>query len=38
MVEQIHEILCTIVQVYATSEVKGVLPMEMLYDIAKFTE
>ncbi|KAJ7243469.1 hypothetical protein C8J57DRAFT_1243416 [Mycena rebaudengoi] len=34
MVEQIHEILCTIVVLCSTSEIKGVLPMELLYDIA----
>ncbi|KAJ7267086.1 P-loop containing nucleoside triphosphate hydrolase protein [Mycena rebaudengoi] len=38
IMEQIHEILCTIVQLHATSEIKGVLPMALLYDIAKFTE
>ncbi|KAJ7264352.1 hypothetical protein C8J57DRAFT_414126 [Mycena rebaudengoi] len=36
--EHIHEILCIIVQLHATSEIKGVLPMAVLYDIAKFTE
>jgi hypothetical protein len=38
MVEQIHEILCVVVKLYSTSEVKGVLPTALLYDIAKFTE
>ncbi|KAJ7265228.1 hypothetical protein C8J57DRAFT_1511787 [Mycena rebaudengoi] len=36
--EHIHEILCIIVQLHATSEIKGVLPITLLYDIAKFTE
>ncbi|KAJ7265635.1 hypothetical protein C8J57DRAFT_1718273 [Mycena rebaudengoi] len=35
---QIHEILCIIVQLHSTSEIKGVLPTALLYDIAKFTE
>ncbi|KAJ7290263.1 hypothetical protein C8J57DRAFT_1705704 [Mycena rebaudengoi] len=38
MVEQIHEILCTITTLCSTSEIKGVLPTALLYDIAKFTE
>ncbi|KAJ7275685.1 hypothetical protein C8J57DRAFT_1466432 [Mycena rebaudengoi] len=38
MVEQIHEILCTITGLCSTSEIKGVLPTALLYDIAKFTE
>jgi hypothetical protein len=38
MVEQIHEILCTITSLCSTSEIKGVLPTALLYDIAKFTE
>ncbi|KAJ7248809.1 hypothetical protein C8J57DRAFT_1672681, partial [Mycena rebaudengoi] len=38
IVEQIHEILCTIVALCSTSEIKGVLPTELLYDIAKFAE
>jgi hypothetical protein len=36
--EQIHEILCIIVQLHSTSEIKGVLPTALLYDIAKFTQ
>jgi hypothetical protein len=36
--EQIHEILCIIVQLHSTSEIKGVLLTTLLYDIAKFTE
>jgi hypothetical protein len=36
--EQIHEILCIILKLHAASEVKGVLPTAILYDIAKFTE
>ncbi|KAJ7265596.1 hypothetical protein C8J57DRAFT_1132743, partial [Mycena rebaudengoi] len=36
--EQIHEILCIIVQLHTTSEIKGVLPTALLYDIAQFTE
>ncbi|KAJ7255982.1 hypothetical protein C8J57DRAFT_1517737 [Mycena rebaudengoi] len=38
IMEQIHEILCIIVQLHSTSEIKGVLPITLLYDIAKFTE
>ncbi|KAJ7245292.1 P-loop containing nucleoside triphosphate hydrolase protein, partial [Mycena rebaudengoi] len=38
MVEQIHEILCAITSLCSTSEIKGVLPTALLYDIAKFTE
>ncbi|KAJ7265581.1 hypothetical protein C8J57DRAFT_1620523 [Mycena rebaudengoi] len=38
MVEQIHEILCAITTLCSTSEIKGVLPTALLYDIAKFTE
>lgn len=38
MVEQIHEVLCVIVRLYATSEIEGVLPTAVLYDIAKFAE
>ncbi|KAJ7241784.1 hypothetical protein C8J57DRAFT_1558541 [Mycena rebaudengoi] len=38
MMEYIHEILCIIVQLHTTSEIKGVLPTAVLYDIAKFTE
>ncbi|KAJ7260990.1 P-loop containing nucleoside triphosphate hydrolase protein [Mycena rebaudengoi] len=38
MVEQIHEILCAITSLCSTSEIKGVLPTVLLYDIAKFTE
>ncbi|KAJ7252445.1 hypothetical protein C8J57DRAFT_1474117 [Mycena rebaudengoi] len=38
MVEQIHEILCAIISLCSLSEIKGVLPMALLYDIAKFTE
>jgi hypothetical protein len=38
MVEEIHEILCTIATLCSTSEIKGVLPTALLYDIAKFTE
>ncbi|KAJ7288595.1 hypothetical protein C8J57DRAFT_1642642 [Mycena rebaudengoi] len=38
MVEEIHEILCYIVALCSTSEIKGVLPTALLYDIAKFTE
>ncbi|KAJ7245231.1 hypothetical protein C8J57DRAFT_1679767 [Mycena rebaudengoi] len=38
IMEQIHEILCIIVQLHSISEIKGVLPMALLYDIAKFTE
>ncbi|KAJ7261201.1 hypothetical protein C8J57DRAFT_1719913 [Mycena rebaudengoi] len=34
----IHEILCIIVQLDSTSEIRGVLPIAVLYDIAKFTE
>jgi hypothetical protein len=38
MVEQIHEILCAIIKLYSISEIAGVLPTAMLYDIAKFAE
>ncbi|KAJ7289589.1 hypothetical protein C8J57DRAFT_433284, partial [Mycena rebaudengoi] len=38
IMEQIHEIFCIIVQLHSTSEIKGVLPMTLLSDIAKFTE
>ncbi|KAJ7263710.1 hypothetical protein C8J57DRAFT_1625886 [Mycena rebaudengoi] len=38
IVEQIHEILGTVVTLHATSQIKGVLPTALLDDIAKFTE
>ncbi|KAJ7256292.1 hypothetical protein C8J57DRAFT_1650715 [Mycena rebaudengoi] len=38
IMEHIHEILCIIVQLHSNSEIKGVLPTAVLYDIAKFTE
>jgi hypothetical protein len=38
MVEQIHEILGTIVKLHSTSEIKGVLQLALLHDIAKFSE
>ncbi|KAJ7244704.1 hypothetical protein C8J57DRAFT_1680711 [Mycena rebaudengoi] len=38
IMEHIYEILCIIVQLHSTSEIKGVLPIAVLYDIAKFTE
>ncbi|KAJ7262045.1 P-loop containing nucleoside triphosphate hydrolase protein [Mycena rebaudengoi] len=38
IVEQIHEILGTVVTLHSTSEIKGVLPTALLDDIAKFTE
>jgi hypothetical protein len=38
MVEQIHEILGTLVKLHSASEIKGVLPTVLLHDIAKFTE
>ncbi|KAJ7282268.1 hypothetical protein C8J57DRAFT_1499250 [Mycena rebaudengoi] len=38
IMEHIHEILCIIVQLNSTLEIKGVLPMAVFYDIAKFTE
>ncbi|KAJ7279991.1 hypothetical protein C8J57DRAFT_1220518 [Mycena rebaudengoi] len=37
MVEQIHEILCSILKLYSMCEPK-VLPTALLYDIGKFTE
>ncbi|KAJ7280999.1 P-loop containing nucleoside triphosphate hydrolase protein, partial [Mycena rebaudengoi] len=37
MVEQIHEILCTILKLYSESETLGVLPTALLYDIGDFT-
>jgi HD superfamily phosphohydrolase YqeK len=38
MVQQIHEILGTVVKLHSTSEIRGVLPTALLHDIAKFTE
>ncbi|KAJ7218197.1 P-loop containing nucleoside triphosphate hydrolase protein, partial [Mycena rebaudengoi] len=38
ILEHIHEILCIVVQLHLTSEIRGVLPTALLYDIAKFTE
>ncbi|KAJ7242053.1 hypothetical protein C8J57DRAFT_1477570 [Mycena rebaudengoi] len=38
ILEHIHEILCIIVQLDSTSEIRGVLPTSLLYDIAKFAE
>ncbi|KAJ7206155.1 hypothetical protein C8J57DRAFT_1484863 [Mycena rebaudengoi] len=38
ILEHIHEILCIIVQLDSTSEIRGVLPTALLYDLAKFTE
>ncbi|KAJ7253147.1 hypothetical protein C8J57DRAFT_1660242 [Mycena rebaudengoi] len=38
IVEQIHEVLGTIVTLHSTSEIKGVFPTALLDDIAKFTE
>ncbi|KAJ7245846.1 P-loop containing nucleoside triphosphate hydrolase protein [Mycena rebaudengoi] len=38
MVEQIHEILGTVVKLHSTSEIKGVLPTALLHDIAKFAQ
>ncbi|KAJ7262900.1 hypothetical protein C8J57DRAFT_1231507 [Mycena rebaudengoi] len=38
ILEHIHEILCIIDQLDSTSEIRGVLPTALLYDIAKFTE
>ncbi|KAJ7227960.1 hypothetical protein C8J57DRAFT_1730742 [Mycena rebaudengoi] len=38
VLEHMHEILCIIVQLDSTSEIRGVLPTSLLYDIAKFTE
>ncbi|KAJ7479302.1 hypothetical protein FB451DRAFT_1451282 [Mycena latifolia] len=38
MLEDIHEILCSIISLYSISETDGVLPPALLYDIAKFTE
>ncbi|KAJ6566741.1 hypothetical protein B0H19DRAFT_713532 [Mycena capillaripes] len=37
MIEQIHEILCTIIQLYSI-ETDGTFPRPVLYDIAQFTE
>ncbi|KAJ7266072.1 hypothetical protein C8J57DRAFT_1229480 [Mycena rebaudengoi] len=36
--EHIHEILCIIIQLHSTSEIKGVLPTAILYNIVKFTD
>ncbi|KAF7348998.1 NB-ARC domain-containing protein [Mycena venus] len=38
MVEQIHEILCTIVDLCSASEINGILPPSLLADIAKFAQ
>ncbi|KAJ7245853.1 P-loop containing nucleoside triphosphate hydrolase protein [Mycena rebaudengoi] len=38
IMEQIHESLCIIIQLHSTSEIKGVLPRALLYDIARFTQ
>ncbi|KAJ7289285.1 hypothetical protein C8J57DRAFT_1459327 [Mycena rebaudengoi] len=38
ILEQIHEVLCIIAKLCSTSEIKGVLPTALLYEIAKFTE
>ncbi|KAJ7270291.1 P-loop containing nucleoside triphosphate hydrolase protein, partial [Mycena rebaudengoi] len=38
IMEQIHEMLCIIVQLHSTLEIKGVLPTALLDDIKKFTE
>jgi hypothetical protein len=38
IMEQIHEIMYIIVQLHSHSEIKGVLPMGVLYNIAKFTQ
>ncbi|KAJ6619277.1 P-loop containing nucleoside triphosphate hydrolase protein [Mycena sp. CBHHK59/15] len=38
LVEHIHEILCSIVSLYASSETDGSLPHALLYDIATLTK
>jgi hypothetical protein len=38
MVDQTREILCIIVKIHSVTEIKGVLPTALLYEIAKFTE
>ncbi|KAJ6617666.1 hypothetical protein B0H10DRAFT_1948170 [Mycena sp. CBHHK59/15] len=38
MVENIHETLCLIIDLYTTSQTNGVLPPALLYDIGKFAE
>ncbi|KAJ7290426.1 hypothetical protein C8J57DRAFT_1611276 [Mycena rebaudengoi] len=38
MMEQIHEILCTILKLVAPSDTKTGLPIALLHDIAKFAE
>jgi hypothetical protein len=38
IIEHIHEILCNILKLYQSSEIDGVIPTALLYDIAKFTE
>ncbi|KAJ7278390.1 P-loop containing nucleoside triphosphate hydrolase protein [Mycena rebaudengoi] len=38
IVQQIHEILCTVVKLSTATEVNGVPPTALLYDIAQFTE
>ncbi|KAJ7170238.1 hypothetical protein C8R43DRAFT_944763 [Mycena crocata] len=36
LVEQIHEILCAIVDLYSRSHMNGILPPTLLYNIAQF--
>ncbi|KAJ7274814.1 hypothetical protein C8J57DRAFT_1714567 [Mycena rebaudengoi] len=38
LAQQIHEILCLVVEIYSKSDAAGALPAAVLYDIAKFTE
>ncbi|KAJ7025645.1 P-loop containing nucleoside triphosphate hydrolase protein [Mycena alexandri] len=38
LVEQIHAVLCAIMNLCSTSETDGVLPPTILYNIARFTE
>ncbi|KAJ7288711.1 hypothetical protein C8J57DRAFT_1214804 [Mycena rebaudengoi] len=38
IVEQIHEVLCTIVKLDSAPEINGLLSTTLLYDIGKFTE
>ncbi|KAJ7690808.1 hypothetical protein B0H17DRAFT_1134079 [Mycena rosella] len=38
MMEQIHGILCTIIQLCSSYDSEGTLPPALLYDIARFTE
>ncbi|KAJ6596356.1 hypothetical protein DFH09DRAFT_1407541 [Mycena vulgaris] len=38
MLDEIHEILCTIISLYSVTETDGVLPPDFLHDLGKFLE